>query len=269
MKNFLTIALVLLAWLGPAQSGFKAVKAGAKLSGDQTIIQHTYYTIGYFEKYRIPLWTYNVQTKARMLKCLLDREGDFEADPETDLVQADKDDYASPFQRGHAVPCEPMTFSKEAMAETFYYTNCSPQYAKVNTGRWRTLEKLVNNWTIDHLELRVVTGNTVSKNSLVIGAHEVYIPDYCYKIVLDYKGPEIKALAFYIPNKNETLHPLENYLITIDRLEQLTGLDFFADLPKTKQAEFEASFDASKWDWKVGKYDALFKKLKKEAGMEE
>lgn len=242
---------------------FKKIKIDKARAAYQTIITHSYYTIGYFEKYRIPLWTYYEDTKEQMLQCLLDRKGSFHKDPLTDLMQADKDDYAMPFEKGHLVPCEPMTFNGEAMKETFYYTNCVPQYEKVNSGRWRTLEKLVNNWTIDNLSLMIFTGNVVTENSPRRGPHEVVIPDYCFKIILDYQLPEIKALAFLVPNKDEKLTAVQDYVKTIDELEALTGFDFFADLPLDQQAKFESVSDPAKWDWKVGKYDEHFKNLKK------
>ncbi len=242
---------------------FKKIKVDPARAHLQTVITHAYYTIGYFEKYRIPLWTYYNDTKEMMLSCLLDRKGSFRKDPLSNTIQASDDDYAMPFEKGHLVPCEPMTFNELAMKETFYYTNCVPQYEKVNSGRWRTLEKLVNNWTIDNLELMIFTGNVVNENSQQRGPHDVVVPDFCFKVVLDYRQPEIKAIAFIVPNKDEKLRAIKNYIKTIDEVEQLTGFDFFADLPKEEQEKFESVSDAEKWDWKVGKYDQLFKNLKK------
>jgi len=197
-----------------------------------------------------------------ILQCLLPRKGSFRKDPLTTLMQANKDDYAMPFEKGHLVPCEPMTFNEEAMKETFYYTNCAPQYEKVNSGRWKTLEKLVNNWTIDNLELMVFTGNVVSDSSARRGPHQIMIPDYCFKIILDNTEPGVKAIAFLVPNKDQKLADLKNYVTSIDSIEQLTGFDFFADIPEEEQATFESVSDVSLWDWKVGKHDGLFKELK-------
>lgn len=239
---------------------FQKIKVQDSVS--QTIITHSYYTIGYFEKYRIPLWTYYSSTKETMLQCLLDRKGSFRADPLVNLIQANKDDYEMPFEKGHLVPCEPMTFSEKAMKETFYYTNCVPQYEKVNSGRWRTLEKLVNNWAIDLLEVMVFTGNVVDEKSQRRGPHNVTIPDYCFKIILAYRGANIQAIAFMVPNKDNKLIALENYIVSIDKIEEMTGFDFFADLPLADQEKFESSSDTKQWDWRVGKYDKLFKALK-------
>jgi endonuclease G len=270
IQNLKILLLVIWLPLQPAvaqdsshfKNHFKKIKV--KDSASQTIIQHTYYTIGYFEKYRIPLWTFYCENKETIKRCLLPRKGSFKADPLTSKDQATDADYAMPFEKGHLVPCEAMTFDAEAMKETFYYTNCVPQYEKVNSGRWKTLEKLVNNWILDNDELMVFTGNVVSEQSARRGPHGVVVPDYCFKIVLDYKEPEIKAIAFIVPNKDEKMSTLENYVSTIDQIETLTGFDFFADLPLTIQDKFESASEITQWDWKVGKYNQFFKTRKAE-----
>jgi endonuclease G, mitochondrial len=248
---------------GVLHNSFIKIQTNPVLEQAQTVIAHDYYTIGYFEKYRIPLWTYYKGTKEQMLQCLLPRKGSFRRDPLVNLTQAGKEDYALPFEKGHLVPCEPMTFSEEAMKQTFYYTNCAPQYEKVNSGKWRSLEKLVNNWTIDALEIMVFTGNVVSEKSKRVGANGLTVPDYCFKIVLDYREPEIKAIAFLVPNKDQKLAALENYVKTIDEIEALTGFDFFADLAPEEQEKFEAVSDPALWDWKMAKYNYLFRPQKK------
>ncbi|HOZ87654.1 MAG TPA: DNA/RNA non-specific endonuclease, partial [Bacteroidia bacterium] len=180
------LLIVLCQWVFAQDSSvahqtiFKKIKTDPVLEQAQTVIVHDYYTIGYFEKYRIPLWTYYKGTKEQMLQCLLPRKGSFRRDPLINLTQAGKEDYALPFEKGHLVPCEPMTFNEEAMRQTFYYTNCAPQYEKVNSGKWRSLEKLVNNWSIDALEIMVFTGNVVSEKSKRLGANGVTVPDYCF-----------------------------------------------------------------------------------------
>ncbi len=263
------LLIVLCQWVFAQDSSvahqtiFKKIKTDPVLEQAQTVIVHDYYTIGYFEKYRIPLWTYYKGTKEQMLQCLLPRKGSFRRDPLINLTQAGKEDYALPFEKGHLVPCEPMTFNEEAMRQTFYYTNCAPQYEKVNSGKWRSLEKLVNNWSIDALEIMVFTGNVVSEKSKRLGANGVTVPDYCFKIVLDHREPEIKAIAFLVPNKDQKLAALENYVKTIDEIEALTGFDFFADLATEEQEKFEGISDPALWDWKLGKYNYLFKPQKK------
>lgn len=263
---FLVIALTARAQhAGLEDQQFKKIEAGPALSHEQTVIKHDYYTIGYFESYRIPLWTYYESTKEVILQCHLPRKGSFHADPAVSLVQADDNDYAMPFEKGHLVPCEPMTFSEESMRQTFYYTNCVPQYEKVNSGRWKSLEKLVNNWAIDNEEVMIFTGNVVTGRSGRRGPHDVTIPDYCFKIVLDHREPEIKAIAFLVPNQDKKMDALKTYVKSIDEIEALTGFDFFADLPPAEQEKFESVSDPAKWDWKVGKYDRLFKSAKNKA----
>lgn len=224
-------------------------------STEETLIEHEHYTIGYSEKYRLPLWTWHKLTEEQIKKCVLKRKGDFVADPATDKIQAGKKDYAgTTWQKGHMVPCEDMSFDEKAMKESFYYSNCVPQTAKLNAGQWARLEKLVRNWARDNGEVEVFSGPVIEPKLKTFGETKVTIPKRCFKIVLDYKKPQVKAIAFIMPNQDASLEKPEVYACSIDEVEKITGMDFFSELPDELEKEVESKFDATQWDWDVNKY---------------
>ena len=74
------------------------------------------------------------------------------------------------------------------------------------------------------------------------------IPAYFYKVILDYTEPEIKGIGFIIPNQ-ASQEPLQHFVVTIDSVEKVTGIDFFYQLPKDHQRIIESSVDLSEWHW--------------------
>ncbi|MBS1635559.1 MAG: DNA/RNA non-specific endonuclease [Bacteroidetes bacterium] len=220
------------------------------------IIKHTYYTIGFDPKSKIPEWTYYHLTRQEVDSAVLDRKGDFVTDPKYNHDQAIDNDYAgSKYDKGHMVPCEDMSFNEQAMKETFYYSNCVPQTSKLNRGQWKNAEQLVRNWAVDNGSVDVFSGPVLEPGLQGLGKTGVLIPKYCYKIVLDYTEPVIKAIAFVMPNQDESLLDVKTYTCTIDHVEALTGIDFFPELPDAAEKELESHADVSLWNWDIHRKD--------------
>ena len=55
-------------------------------------------------------------------------------------------------------------------------------------------------------------------------------------------------LGFVLPNESSN-RPLKDFAVTVDAVEQLTGLDFFSELPPEKQAQLESSLTVNAWLW--------------------
>src|SRR5665647_2534240 len=98
-------------------------------------------------------------------------------------------------------PAEDMSFSEEAMSETFYLSNMSPQDPSFNRGIWSSLEAQVRDWASDYDSLFVITGPVLTSNKGTIGTNKVSVPKYYYKVILDYCQPDIKMIAFLLPNE--------------------------------------------------------------------
>ena len=122
----------------------------------------------------------------------------------------------------------------------------SPQEPSFNRGIWKKLEDQVRDWASANKKLYVVTGPVLNKNFKTIGDNKVSVPEYYYKIVLDVEKPGIKAIAFLMKNEKSNAS-LDSFTVTIDRIESLTGLDFFPSIPDEMETELESTNATSLW----------------------
>jgi endonuclease G len=79
-----------------------------------------------------------------------------------------------------------------------------------------------------------------------IGHNKVAVPTRFYKILLDVRQPELKALAFIIPNRDCT-EPLSSFVVSINEVENQTGLDFFPALPDDWEEKLESMNTSEGW----------------------
>ena len=81
-----------------------------------------------------------------------------------------------------------------------------------------------------------------------IGVNEVSVPEYYYKVILDYIEPELKGIGFILPNQKE-MGLLKSYVVSIDEVEKFTNIDFFPSLPDATEDQLEGKIDLSKWNF--------------------
>jgi endonuclease G len=137
-----------------------------------------------------------------------------------------------------------MGFDTLAMRESFYMSNISPQVRPFNNGIWRELEEQTRDWAREYGRLYVVTGPVLHEHlSIRIGKNRVTVPDLFYKVLVDPDEPEVKTIAFIIPNALSD-KPLTHFAVPIDSVESLTGIDFF---PLLDGRITEDSIDPSLW----------------------
>ncbi|NOQ92749.1 MAG: DNA/RNA non-specific endonuclease, partial [Flavobacteriaceae bacterium] len=104
-------------------------------------------------------------------------------------------------------------------------------------------------WAQKYDEIYVVTGGVLSDNLETIGDENVAVPKYFYKVLLDYTQPEIKAIAFLVPHQ-ESNKALYEFIVSIDKIEALTGIDFFPALPDDLENKLESSSDYKGWSFR-------------------
>lgn len=150
------------------------------------------------------------------------------------------------FDRGHLAPAGDMLWDSTAMKESFYYSNMSPQRPAFNQHIWGELESYVRAWAKTNAAIYVATGPVLKKGLPKTGHHNVSVPEYYYKVILDYTDPEKKAIGFLMKNEGSTL-PVESFAVSVDSVEKVTGLDFFAALPDDEEKVLESKIDLSKW----------------------
>lgn len=219
-----------------------------------TIISHIGFSFVYNEKHEQASWVAYYLTRERALKGA-ERTNNFKPDPKVSTQTANDKDYAaSGYDRGHLAPAGDMTWSPEAMTESFYYSNMSPQVPSFNRGIWKKLEDQVRTWAATYDSLYIVTGPILEDGLPTIGENKVSIPRIYYKAILRYRNNDISSIGFLIPNKGLN-EPLQNFTVTIDSLENLTGIDFFYLLPDYLEETVEKAICIDCWSWKGKKSD--------------
>ena len=176
-------------------------------------------------------------------------ENHFRPDPEIPAGLATSQDYVrSGYDRGHLAPAADMSFSVKTMSESFYLSNTSPQIPQFNRGVWSRLEKQIRHFAVREKRIVVVTGPVLpAEKTVAIGANQVTVPQYYYKVIYDPTPPE-KMIAFVVPHQGSPAD-LRTFAVTVDRAEELTGLDFFSSVPQPKQEQLERTITVESWDW--------------------
>lgn len=246
IKIFTIIAFFSLA-LYAAESGDN-LTLGQPGTAD-TVIDRPGYALGYNEKHEQPAWVIYKLTKDEVLNKKAKRNDRFIADPEIPTGSATPADYSkSGYDRGHLAPAADMAFDKNAMADSFYMSNMSPQKPAFNRGIWAKLENQVRTFAIAEEEIYVVTGPILpAEKTLTIGANKVTVPEQYYKVIFDITEP-CKMIGFVLPNEGSD-RPLQDFAVTVDAVEELTGLDFFPLLSQEAQHRLESNITIEAWQW--------------------
>jgi len=203
------------------------------------IIHHQYYSLSYSEKHEQAEWVAYELNKKQLSNHNNFKRPYFEQDSKVKTQSAEYWNYKnSGYNKGHLCPAGDRTFSEEAFNETFLTSNISPQIYEFNAGVWNRLEQKVRYWAEKHEKLFVITGGVLTSNLKTIGEEKVGVPVYFYKIILDYQATEIKAIAFLIPHEASE-KGLYQFVVSIDKIEELTGIDFFHGLPDELENDLE------------------------------
>lgn len=239
MKNIITTIIVLTSINLNAQEL-------RPTSTTNQIIKHTYYSLSYSESHEQAEWVYYMLTK-EMVQGVQKRKDQFRSDPSVTTGSATLLDYkGSGYDRGHLAPAADMKLNQISMSESFYMSNMSPQEPSFNRGIWKKLEGKVRDWALEE-DTNVVTGGVLTSSKGAIGANEVTIPKYYYKVIYD-PTDEQKMIALILPNEKSN-EQLINYVVSVDSVETLTGIDFFPDLDDEVENRLESELQGEMWNF--------------------
>jgi len=160
--------------------------------------------------------------------------------------------YTGSYDRGHQVASNDRQTTDDQNAQTFYYSNMSPQYSTLNRGQWGQLEAAVQSYgaTCSGLDtLYMVTGPVFESGySTTTDASDVAcpIPTKFYKCLMkctfNASGTMTKAVgvAYLTPGNSASSNTsYSGWITTIDAVEALTGFDFFTNVPADLQTAAE------------------------------
>lgn len=219
-----------------------------EIRSGEKIIKHTAYSLSWNSASRQAEWI-AYQLTADRTKGTVKRTNKFLVDSAVSNGTAQNIDYQhSGYDRGHLVPAADMAWSDKTMKESFYYSNISPQVPAFNRGIWKKLEEKVREWAVENRSLYIVTGPVLKSTSHTIGPNKIPVPKYFYKVIVDNELPEIKGIAFILPNEASS-KPLQYYAVSIDSVENLTGINFFPQLFPLQEKLIEGGINLKAWSW--------------------
>jgi endonuclease G len=229
------------------QMGLPTIREGSQL------VLHCAMMLSYNEKHEQSDWVAHIVTPD-VREGNLTRTNDFREDSLVKTGSATKDDYwDSGYDRGHIAPSADFRWSAQAISESYFYSNMSPQRPEFNRERWAELENWIREAVLGANEQIIVIAGPVLRDGLpqlTQGPNKVSIPEYCYKVVLDIEGPNQKAIGFVLPNKS-CPYPVISYAVSVDSIERLTGLKFFGNLSPELQVKLKKMADPTKWEQEV------------------
>jgi DNA/RNA endonuclease G (NUC1) len=234
----------------------------ASATNEHMLHQHEWIT-WYDDDLRVPVWVSYELTRADA-RASLERRDCFRRDPRlSDGVASFCADYEEPvFDRGHIFPSADASRGRFPMTNTFIFSNMAPQHDLFNRGIWARLEARVRAWAIVADGVYVVTGAVFDRNDdgqrdadadAELMFERVGVPSHFYKIVLHVRPSGfIDTISILLPHLDQgvgsTNTYLRNHITTIDEIEQLTGIDFFPELPDERETVVEAFRAPGLWN---------------------
>lgn len=234
-----------------AYMGLPAAQSFSPLTWTR-VLRNDGYMAGYSELRGNPLWVAYRVSRIAPGAPRYKRPRNFSPDWRS-LTHISSGDYTrSGFDRGHMAPNYVISrlYGKNAQLETFLMTNIVPQKAELNQKVWQKLEA----WETDRFtrrfrEVWVYTGPLFDGDiRRMSSTWRVEIPDAFYKIYagIDTSGrPHL--LAFLIPQSVRGNENPARFVTTVDRIEALSGFDFFPELDDLLEKRLESEVAMAGW----------------------
>ena len=233
----------------PSSSNVTMMELPAPLKDrSEQILKRTGFTISYNKARRVPNWVAWHLTKSHTYGSAKRNEEMFLPDDAVPSPRAtDNDYYNSRYDRGHMCPAGDNKWNKEAMRESFLFTNTCPQNHGLNKNAWNDLEIQCRQWAREYGSIDIACGPIFygRGEQKTIGSNKVWVPDAFFKVVLCRKGTP-KALGFIYHNRGGS-QTMSDCVCTVDEVEELTGIDFFPSLADHIEDKVEAKARLADW----------------------
>jgi len=217
-------------------------------STTQQIVHHNGYSLSYSETHEQAEWV-AYELKKSHLSNTNHKRPYFEIDKAVKSGAASWRNYKnSGYDRGHLCPAGDRRYTKAAHDETFLTSNISPQDHQFNAGIWNRLEQKVRYWSRKYDGVFVVTGGVLRGDMESIGSEGVSVPNQFYKVLIDNNTGKTKMIAFLMPHEDSN-KPLYEFIVSVDEVEALTGIDFFPELEDELESKLEASRSYKDWSF--------------------
>ena len=161
------------------------------------------------------------------------------------------------YARGHQIPNADRNNVVDMQTQTYYPTNMTPQLQNgFNGGIWMDLESAVRS-SVKTDTVYVVTGAAFYKKGQPEAVETIYaksknlpVPNYYWKALLKVRRDNANAVngacavGFWLEHREDlrtSTSAYQNYTVSVDQLEEWTGLDLFKNLPVPLQTLCEST----------------------------
>ncbi|MDE6093564.1 MAG: DNA/RNA non-specific endonuclease [Muribaculaceae bacterium] len=224
---------------------YAAAETNADL--DLIMIDYSGFKVSFNPVAHIPNWVAWTITADRLSHPVVSRsQGSFSTDRNVAGCATAADYRRSGYDRGHMAPAADMKWDSQAMKDCFMFTNIAPQATSLNTGAWNKLEQACRNIaSVDSLGKAVVICGPVMTQGYrtTIGDSQVVVPPAFFKVVLYRRADGNPATIGFIMNNGKVDGGMQSCAMTVDRVEEITGHDFFTTLPDSIERAIESTFD--------------------------
>ncbi|AYB32187.1 DNA/RNA non-specific endonuclease [Chryseolinea soli] len=254
--------------------------------GEKPVYVRQGYVMRYNEVFRIPDWVcYHIKPDYLNAPERERRFGSFKTDPQVpDPVT--KDEYTgSGFDRGHMAPFFAMggdrdknnfysdaedrrrdPYDDSTAIQANFMSNITPQDPGAfngSAGPWNKLETFIRKVLVgdNNMELNIYTGAIVSDPDhfevVKTGKRKktgIAVPDQFYQILIfkDKATKEYITGAFLFPHVRDRsdlpFEDLLDYMVPVDDIEKLTGLNFLSELSDNAQKKIESKTNREFWE---------------------
>lgn len=216
-------------------------------SVSEQILYKRSYTVSYNADTKIPNWVAWHLTAEHADGDVRRPKNAWHEDSLVPLPRATNNDYRnSGWSRGHLCPAGDNKWDKDAMYESFLFTNCCPQHKNLNSGDWNEIEISCRRWAQKFGSVYIVCGPILFRQEhQTIGKNHVVVPEAFFKVVVCLDGKP-KGISFICRN-SEGNRKKDFYTNTIYETERITGITFFPNLSNDIADEVKNSANLDDW----------------------
>lgn len=132
-------------------------------------------------------------------------------------------------------------------------SNIVPQHENMNGAAWNDIEdehrRVVANPATGIKAVWIISGPIFEndKPAMTVG-NDIGVPQACFEVIGWFDKKSQFQCCAYVLRQTDTKKGPAKYLTTVDAVESLTGLDFFAELPDVQEDRVEKEKHVRAWE---------------------
>lgn len=219
-----------------------------KKTGNVQYLANRCFDLGYSNEKANPLWVRYAINDIND-KEFITRPTKLITDNRT-IAQVNHDDFSnSGYDRSQLAPsiiigkqCD-----NEAQLETYLLTNITPQKPSLNRVVLRRLEdEELNNFSKKFENIIVITGPVFHNSGINRSWRFISVPHAFYKIYLAEKDKNYYVISFFFNQDADISKSLSSYTTNLKYIEDISGFNFFPNIPKYKINENQIFWNLTK-----------------------